>query len=345
MKRNIAFVMVSLLLLATLVPVGLGCSGGDTIEWTVATYSLPGDTETQILEDFASMVEEESDGKLKIRVATAGELYSDTDIFPAVSNGNIELGLVNLGLYYQQMPKYVSVFSQVWGDTVDDQIAYRDALEDLDFIAEEFDTYNIQPLMYFSTGWLEYYFIDPIENFPADAAGRKLVSPGAGGDPIIQNILMATPVTIDVSEIAQQAQTHQIDGIAIMPVLNYYKNQMYTIIPYLVMTRSFNAPYQCQMNRDAFNSLDEDLQQIVLDAAAAYQIIGLDKVDEELQDALDDMKDNNLATIIELTGAAQVEFKAAISASFEYGMTFELSEAELAEVYEVKAEVDADLAA
>lgn len=343
MKRVI-LVISCLLLLVAVVPLGMGCSEDETIEWTIATYSLPGDTETAILEDFASEVETKSDGKLTIRVTTAGELYTDQDIFTAVSNGNIEIGLVNLGLYYQQMPKYVSVFSMVWGDTVYDQIAYRDALQDLDFIDAEFDTYNIQPLMYFSTGYLEYYFIDPIENFPADAKDRKLVSPGAGGDPIIEYILMADPITIDVSEIAQQAQTHQIDGIAIMPVLNYYKNQMYTIIPYLVMTRSFNAPYQCQMNRDAFEALDEDLQQILMDAAEKYEDIGLAKVDDELQAALDDMKDNDLATIIELEGAAQVAFKAAVSASFEQGLTMVLSDAELAEVMAIKAEVDAELA-
>lgn len=323
MKRKAVLVVVSLLLLVSLVPMGVGCSD-DTINWTAATFSLADDIETEVLQDFAAMVEENSDGRLKIRVTTGGQLYEGTDIFNQVSNGNLQLGLCTIGYYYQQMPKYVSVFSQIWGDSVADRIKYFDAQLDVDCIAAELETYNIQPLMYFGSGWLEYYFVsEDFTTFPDDAAGLNLVSPGAAGDAIIQYILQATPKTVDHSEIATQVQGGQIDGIGIMPLMNYVENEMYGLIKTVVMTYAMNYPYHCQMNKDAFEELDEDLQQVLLDAAETYQIIGLNKTDEENDAAIDDLKDMDAAgtiNFIELTGVAQVTFKAQESGAFEQSL-------------------------
>lgn len=341
MKKMI-LVVVSLLLLVSLVPMGLGCSDDDTVEWTLNTYSFEGDTRTEIMKDFAARVEELSDGKMKIRVATAGEIVKGTGVFDATSRGRQELGLTSVVNYYTDMPQYVTVLSQLWGDDVEERIQYYDAVIEYEPIAKELSDKNIIPLFYVSSSYLEWYFTDTVTSI-ADMADHSLYSAGGAVNGLIAAV-GSVPREMDVTDVQQQLDSGFIDGVGVMPFDDYYKTQLWALLPNALLTYALEYPFHVLMNKDAFEGLDADLQEIVLKAAAEIQADGLTMIQDEFIAAKNDLDANPSVTVAELSPAEQAQFKAIAAGVFSTGMENVFTEAQIADINDIVDQVAAELA-
>lgn len=98
----------------------------------------------------------------------------------------------------------------------------------------------------------------------------------------------AATVTVSMSELYMAVQQGMVQGFE-MPASTIKANAYYEVAKYLTKTDSFPQRYALIMNSDKFNSLPEDLQQILRDGAYAAGALYSETVENDWQSDLDYM--------------------------------------------------------
>ena len=98
----------------------------------------------------------------------------------------------------------------------------------------------------------------------------------------------AATVTVSMSELYMAVQQGMVQGFE-MPASTIKANAYYEVAKYLTKTDSFPQRYALIMNSDKFNSLSEDLQQILRDGAYAAGALYSETVENDWQSDLDYM--------------------------------------------------------
>ena len=130
----------------------------------------------------------------------------------------------------------------------------------------------------------------PIET-PEDVQGLRI---RANNNPIhiaAYQAMGVSPVTMGWSEVYSAIQNGTVDGVSVATTSMYTAN-IHEVAPYISTSDEFYVTAPLIMNAGRFNSLPEDIQNIILEAAAEateYQIqVNGDQVEEFLQDLEDE---------------------------------------------------------
>lgn len=325
MKRKIALVTVSLTLLLSMFAGTLGCSdSGVEVSWDFATYTAAGSTRTEILENFADLVYEKSDGKMEVNVFAGGTLASGTSIFDTVSAGAVEMGSCPISFYISKMMLTGMALSPCWYWDTDIALAGRKAIvEEWQPAVDQFAENGITPILWLSSGFVELCFADEVTTDPDDAEGHTIATADSS---VLAGMAQGLGSDYDNSDnklLVTNASTGVIDA-AFAPIEDYSAFGLDEYLPYVVMTQFFPATYSSIMNVDAFNALDADLQAIVLEAADEAEEAGLATCKTELEAALDELEADSNVTLTILNSTQQEAWWADMGAAMYNGIKFML---------------------
>lgn len=228
-------------------------------------------------ENFAKLVERMSNGRLKVKVYGGNELVPPFEVFDAVSRGTAEMG--HGGAYYWKGKSPATTFfaSLPFGMTAQETNAWLHYGGGLELWRELYARFNLVPLAGGNTGVQMAGWFNREIKTPADLKGLKMRIPGLGGEVMAR--LGATAVSMPGSEIYTSMQTGVIDATEWVGPYNDMALGLHEVAKYYYYP-GWQEPgpnLEFIVNKQAFESLPDDLQAIVESAA---RTINGDMLDE-----------------------------------------------------------------
>ncbi|WP_394233304.1 DctP family TRAP transporter solute-binding subunit [Niallia oryzisoli] len=264
-------------------------------------------------EKFKELVEKNSNGRIKVEVHPNGELGGEREMVEKLLLGEITmmapasapLDAVTKSMAVWDLP-YLFNDSETAHRVLDGEVGQ----EVLDSMADK----GLVGLAYWENGFRHLTNnIRPIANV-SDLAGinmRTLENPMqikawdlAGAN--------ATPIAF--TELYSALESHTVDAQE-TPLSLMYSMKFYEVQKYLSLTGHTYSPWPVVINKEFFDSLPEDLQQVVRDAAYETREYNRQLSREDEETALQLLKEQGME-VIEYTDEQKQEFKNAMSSIY-----------------------------
>ena len=218
---------------------------------------------------FAKRVEELSKGRMKITVHGAGELVPAMGVFDAVSSGSAQMGH-SAAYYWKGKSPAAPFFTAVpFGMTAQEINAWMKFGGGQELWDELYGKFNIKPLPCGNSGTqMAGWFNKEIKSLD-DLKGLKIRMPGLAGEVIKR--CGAIPVQMPGGEVFTSLQTGAIDAADWVGPYNDLTFGLYKVAKYYYYPgwQEPGAMLELTINKDHWNSLPEDLQTIIKNAAEA----------------------------------------------------------------------------
>ena len=251
-------------------------SSAETFRWKMATTwppKLPGLGTGA--ENLARNIEAMSNGRLKIKVYAGGELVPPFEVFDAVSRGTVEMGH-GAPYYWKGKSEATQFFCTIpFGLTAQEMngwLYYGTGPGEptgLELWRELYDQFDLVPFPAGNTGVQMGGWFNKEINSLADIQGLKMRIPGLGGE--VLERAGGTPQTLPGSEIFTALQSGVIDATEWVGPYNDRSFGLHQISRYYYYPgwQEPGPTLECTINKAAYQSLPEDLKEIVAVACQA----------------------------------------------------------------------------
>ena len=266
-----------------------------TYEWTVSSGLPVGSSWDQGLIKFNELLQEKSDGRISLVIYSGGTLGGAKEALEGVQMGSIDMiveSSISMSNFTDAMTVYDLPFLFPDAETARKVLDGETAQGQLDALEE----YGFKGLNYWENGILAIGSKTPIEK-PEDMAGLRIrAADNAIAAGFFENF-DATAVVLTWGDIYTSLQNGVIDGVDSTTVPNMYSMNFYDVAPYICETNHGYTPAPLMMNLDLWNSLSEEDQAIVMEAADEARAYHYQVCDEILSTCEADMESKG-ATII-----------------------------------------------
>ncbi|MDJ0907624.1 MAG: TRAP transporter substrate-binding protein [Woeseiaceae bacterium] len=245
------------------------CEGGtagsaETFEWSMVTSWPPRYPGLGIAtNNLADRIEAASGGRLKIRVYAAPELVPAFEVFDAVSRGTVEMGH-GAGYYHRGKVDAAQFFTTIpFGLNYMEMNGWLYYGGGLELWRELYEPFNLVPFPCGNSGVQMGGWFNKEINSIEDLRGLKMRIPGLGGE--VLRRAGGTPVTLPGSEIFTSLQTGAIDATEWVGPYNDVAFGLHNVARYYYYP-GWHEPgptLECIVNREAWDSLPDDLKALV----------------------------------------------------------------------------------
>jgi TRAP-type mannitol/chloroaromatic compound transport system substrate-binding protein len=312
-----------------------GIVSQETFEWNLVTSWPPGLPGLGVgVENLAKRIEKASNGRLKIKIYAGGELVPALEVLDAVSRGTVQMGHDSAYYHRGKVPAAQYFTTVPFGQTVHEINAWLHYGGGLELWRELYEPFNVIPFPAGNTGVQMAGWFNKEINSVEDLKGLKMRIPGVGGE--VMQRAGATQVTVPASEIFTSLQTGAIDAAEWVGPYNDISLGLHKAARYYYYPgwHEMGPMLQCTVNKDAWNSLPPDLQEIVAtvcqaindDMMAEYtwgNAVALEQIKADPNVELRQLPDDVLRLLKQLSAdvlgemAAEDESAAKIKASFD----------------------------
>ena len=249
-------------------------------------------------ERFSKLVDQMSQGQLKVTVYGAGEFVPAMGVFDAVSSGAVEMG--HGGAYYWKgkVPAAQFFAGVPFGFTADEINAWVNRGGGLELWEELYKPFNMKPLPGGNTGTQMFGWFNKEINSLDDIKGLKMRFPGFGGE--VFKRAGGIPVNIPGGELYTAMQTGTIDAVEWVGPYNDLAFGFQQVAKYYYYPgwHEPGATLEMMINQKAMAELPADLQAIVRVAARECN-----------QDMLDEFTARNASSLETLVTEHKVELR------------------------------------
>ena len=260
----------------------------EVYDWRFISWSSPGSYYgDEAYPSFCQQIADMSGGRINIEYIGAGALGGEFGAFDAIRQGVAEIGCPWIAGYATVMPEVNAMYGVPFGlrdsrETL--TLYYERGWEDL--IREAYSELS-PPVHYLAPDiWCPLYLTTTVPVTTLDEL-RELKIRALGGVADYLGKLEVTAVTVAYEELYTACATGTIDGIIGPGLAEFYDLKTYEYAKYIVEPSFIGAVMGADyvVNMDAWNSLPEDLQEIVYVAAreAAGRIGVVGWTDYELE--------------------------------------------------------------
>ncbi|VUD63786.1 Monocarboxylate 2-oxoacid-binding periplasmic protein [Thalassocella blandensis] len=228
-------------------------------------------------ENFAKLVGELSQGQLNIKVYGANEIVPALGVFGAVSSGSVEMGHSAAYYWKGKIPAAPFFTSVPFGMNVQELNGWLHYGGGLDLWREVYAPFNLIPFAGGNTGVQMGGWFNKEINSIADIQGLKMRIPGLGGEVFTR--AGGTAVNIPGGELYTSLQSGVIDATEWVGPYNDLAFGFHEIAKYYYYP-GWHEPgptLEFIVNKDAYQSLPPQLQQII---SVAARTINQDMLDE-----------------------------------------------------------------
>ena len=263
-RRILLSCMVGLVALA-----GASRANAADFEWKLFTFFNVNDMPTNFHRQFAEDLTKATNGRLKVTVYAGGELpYKISDVLRVVAGNQVQLGDISPGAHLGEMPG-MNVFDVPFACTSMEGFAkaVNAARPTIDGYLK--DKYDVVTLLHWTMPAQQLWLSKKPQSLD-DIKGNKLRMWSRMHTGMLQK-LGATGVTVTAAEVVAALDRKVIDG-AITATIPAYDWRLYDNAKYGYLL-SFQMGHQLiGVNGAEFRKLPADLQKIVLDKSAEWQV-------------------------------------------------------------------------
>lgn len=256
-------------------------------------YELPADHPWGIgAEKFKEIVEEKTNGQIKIELHGGGSLGSSgREIQEGVEIGTIDIGISSTPL--AQINPYVEIFSlpYIFSDR-------ENAWEVLDGpigdqVGNHLEERNIKHLAYWEDGFRQVTNNKHPIKSPEDFKGLRIRVPESSVRVATFEALGASPVSMSFSEVFTALQQGVIDGQE-NPLSVVTSSSFYDVQEFLTITNHVYSPASLLINLHKWNSLSAEQQDIILEAAQAGRDVNRELNKKQDEEAIETLKEKGM---------------------------------------------------
>lgn len=279
MKRSA--LLITVVAMGLIFSVSAGPVWGKTIEMSWATGLPPFHGAVKhVAIPWTKMIEERTDGKVKINVFPGGALCKDDQVYPSVVGGIVDIGPGVQGHYPGRFPLSGVFELPLLGFTTSNSAskAFWELYQKFPEIQAEYSDVHVlwlkvKPFFHVQT------MKKPVHNLE-DLKGLKL---RCGGGMTVKNAtkLGAVPVVMPAPDTYLAMERGIVDG-SIFPWEAMGSFKLYELVKYHTEAYLFSGPDFVVMNKDLWNSLPPDIQKAFNELSGAWGMNFESKVwDEE----------------------------------------------------------------
>ncbi|MBM7551614.1 TRAP transporter substrate-binding protein [Thalassobacillus pellis] len=269
LKSSLMYVFISLFAFTVLLA---GCSnnsasgdGGGTKTIKVANYFAPDHPQNIALKEvFKPVVEEESNGKIKVEVYPNSQLGAEQEFYDGVRNGTIEMGIPGM-IMQNTLPK---MGVPEWPFLFEDFEHVKKVLTGP--IGEELMTnlekeHGVHPLAWSANGFRMFSSNQPIKSME-DFKGLRLRMPKIDSYINVGKALGTNVTPMPISEVFSALEQGVIDGQD-NPIATVRASKWYEVQTHELESRHMFSPNLYVINSNFWNGLSKKQQKIIESAA------------------------------------------------------------------------------
>jgi tripartite ATP-independent transporter DctP family solute receptor len=217
------------------------------------------------MQKFAELVEQKTEGKIKIEVYSGGVLGSERDMIESMQLGTLDIGLVSTAPLGGFLPKmmifdlpFIFKDSEHAWSTADGPVGKE--------IFKELESQKIVGLAYWENGFRHLFTREVPVSKPKDLEGLKIRLMENVVHTTSYKVLGAIPVPMAWGELYTALQQGTVDGAEnSIPVV--YTSKFYEVCNNLTLTGHFYGIAPLLMSKATYDNLPEEYQKIIKDAA------------------------------------------------------------------------------
>jgi TRAP-type mannitol/chloroaromatic compound transport system substrate-binding protein len=249
-------------------------------------------------EYFSELVERMSKGRLTVKVFGAGQLVPAMEVFDAVSQGTAEMGHGAAYYWKGKVPASVFFTSVPFGLNAQEMNGWLHYGGGLELWREVYAPFNLVPFAGGNSGVQMAGWFNREINSLDDIKGLKMRIPGLGGEVITR--AGGESVTIPGGELYTALQTGVIDATEWVAPYNDMAFGFHQIAKYYYYPgwQETGSSLELVVNKQAWESLPDDLQAMVETAARAAN-----------QNMLDEYTARNNAALVSLVDEHGVQLR------------------------------------
>jgi len=287
MKRNI-FTLVMILFLAMSLQVFADAQ--DSYTWKLGYNTVEESVRGVAASKFKEIVEERTDGRIKIEIYPAETLGTAQEMVEAVKIGAQDLQMVGNGTFSPVVDEYNLFSVPFMFNDVDEGLAFSESAVAQKWADKAMEKgYKI--LATYDLGFNQITNnVRPIRK-PEDLNGVLLrANPADRLNIQVFKQLGASISTMSFSEIYMGLQTGVVDG-QFNPLDAIYETKFHEVQDYLTMINLQWYTFMLSMNEKTWSGLDEETQGILLEAAKEASVFAKDYTTQKLDEYLALVKD------------------------------------------------------
>ena len=278
--------------------------------WKFASEEAKKDVQDIYAQEFAKVVKEESNGKIKVRIYYYGQLGGENDIVELTSNGSINFVSVGTGHLGSYVPE-VQAISIPYVLTNNEDAAYevlttsKTIYNDL---APKFDKANLKLLSMISEGEMAWGANKPIRS-PEDFAGFKIRTFTSTIPVETYKAFGAVPTPLSWGEVYSSLQLGTVDGM-VNPMYFIYNAKWHMVQKYIMFPGQ--QPYIGTISTNAkwYAKQSPEKQAIIkkaIESANKVAFIYQKRINKENTAKM--LEENKELKIIKLTDSEKARFK------------------------------------
>jgi TRAP-type mannitol/chloroaromatic compound transport system substrate-binding protein len=244
-------------------------------------------------ENFATMVDEMSNGRLTAKVYGAGEIVPAFEVFDAVSQGVADAGHGAAYYWKGKVPSSVFFTAVPFGMNAQEMNGWLERGGGLELYREAYAPFNLIPLVGGSTGTQMAGWFNKEINSLEDLKGLKMRIPGLAGEVFTK--VGGISVRIPGGELYTSLQTGIVDAAEWVGPYNDLAFGLYEVAEYYYYPgwHEPGAMLEFIVNKQSMEALPADLQAIVVTATQASNQLMLDDFTARNNEALRQLVDDH----------------------------------------------------
>ena len=214
------------------------------------------------LEFFKEHVERRTNGRVQVQIFPAGQLGDERTMIEGQQIGTVDMVAHVAGSYGQLVPGiailelgYLFEGGEHWESVLNGDVG--------EFMADELLAKGIRPITFYYEGARVMTSNEPI-TVPSDMAGMKVRVPQIETYTLAVRAMGGRPTPIPWGEAYVALRTGVADGHENQPIY-IYDGKMFEVQQYISLTNHILAFGMLSINETTFQSLPQELQEIVLE--------------------------------------------------------------------------------
>lgn len=264
---------------------------------------------------FASLVEQKSNGQMKVFVYPNGILYNDDTEIEALEKNRVQMIARTTSKMTEYLPSW-QLFDLPFLIETDEQLKQAITGETAQQLLDELERYNIKGLGFWRNGFKHITSRDKPLLEPSDFQEVKIRTMTS---PLIEkqfSLLGAHPLPSSFGDVYKDLAQNKVDAQE-NTASNIYSKGFYTVQNHITLSQHGTLNYAVMMNGDFWDSLSSKQQQIIQDAIKETSDWQIEQAQSMNEDSLEKLAKSSNIAIHTLTKKQLSEWKKTLAPLYD----------------------------